>query len=382
MRILYLSASGGGLDTNVRVLGPALVKAGHRVSILYVHPSGEKYTVESDYEGCRIYHTQIGSQHYYAHRLTLGLTSLPRIVRALEYSQALSQAVAQIGREEQIDLTEIPEAFIRATSLRNTPYIVRLHSAAWTWRRLLNEPVGMADAVEIEWERSTLRQASEVSSPSVMLANYIRVTCRLDSHPIEIIRYPVEIDRFTPAAESQSGKPPIILFVGRVERRKGADVLMQAMPAIKDRYPDCRFVFVGTINPELKDEVEALSAQAEFLGARPHAELVGWYQRATVFVAPSLWDNSPNTIYEAMACGTPVIASRVGGIPELVDDGVTGALLPPGDSSELAEALLSLLSDEVRRSQMSAQAREKAVREYSLDKIMNQTLDFYRRVLA
>jgi glycosyltransferase involved in cell wall biosynthesis len=379
LHILFLSAPGGGLDTNVRVLAPELVQAGHRVSVLYLHFPGEKIPAPSQVDGYTIHHACIGSWHYFAYRATFGLTSLPRVVRAFEWAAALRRAVREIHRRESLDLIELPEVFIPPGWLDGVPYVMRLHSADWTWRQMLDEPASFADAIEMRMERSTLKHAACISSPSNFLANYIRQTCRV-SQPIEIIPYPIDTTRFAPGACRDD--PPVILFVGRVEKRKGADVLLQAIPLVRQKFPDCQFVFAGSMSAELNSLArDAGEGGVRLLGVRPRDELVQWYQRASIFVAPSLWDNSPNTVYEAMSCGTPVIATRVGGIPELVDDGVTGLLVPPRDAHALADALIDLLRDPARRAAMGKRGREKAVEEYGVEKILSATLTFYKRIL-
>ncbi len=384
MNLLYLSSSGGGLDTNIRVLAPELVQAGPRVSVLYLHFPGEKIPAPSQVDGYTIHHAHIGSWHYFTHRATFGLTSLPRIVRAFEWAAALRRAVREIHCRESLDLIELPEVFIPPGWLDGVPYVVRLHAAAWTCHRLFGEPSALADAIEMRMERSTLKRAAGISSPSNFLANYIRQTCRV-SQPIEIIPYPIDTTRFAPGACRDD--PPLILFVGRIEKRKGADVLLQAIPLVRQKFPDCQFVFAGSMSAELNSLARnAGEGRGEggvrLLGVRPRDELVQWYQRASIFVAPSLWDNSPNTVYEAMSCGTPVIATRVGGIPELVDDGATGLLVPPRDANALADALIDLLRDPARRLEMGRRGREKAVGEFSLPAILNQTLKFYQNALV
>lgn len=380
MNILYLSASGGGLDTNVRVLAPELVKAGHRVSVLYLHFPGEKIPPLAQVDGYTVDHARIGSWHYFAHRATFGLSSLPRVIRAIEWAAALRRAVHEIHRRDSLDLIELPEVFVPSGWLDDVPYVIRLHSADWTWRQMLDEPVGFADAIERRMEQSTLNRANGISSPSNFLANYIRQACRV-SQPIEIIPYPIDAAQFAPGACKDD--PPTILFVGRVEKRKGADVLLNAIPLVRQKFPDCNFVFAGSVSEEWRNSplLVGEGAGVRSLGVRPRAELVTWYQRAAIFVAPSLWDNSPNTVYEAMSCGTPVIASRVGGIPELVDDGVTGLLVPPRDANALADALIDLLRDPARRAEMGRRGREKAVGEYRIEKILFDTLAFYELVL-
>lgn len=382
MNILYLSSTGGGLDTSVRVLAPALAAAGHHVSLLYMHLPGEPQpdsgkTEDGLYE---TYHATIGAWHYYARLATFGLTSFPLLFRSVEYTLAVSKAVSIIHTRRVIDLIETPEVFITPELAKHLPYIIRLHGAAWACRRLMSERSPLSDRVESRLEGFTLRRANGISSPSRMLANYIDANCDLaERFPIEIVPYPVDTVLLNPGRGR--GGPPVVLFVGRVEKRKGADVLMRAIPQVLDKRPECKFVFAGAVADDMRHVAKTPPTGLEFLGARPHDELVGWYQRASLLVVPSLWDNSPNVIYEAMACGTPVIASRVGGIPELVDDGITGLLVPPGDPQALAESIIRLLDDVKTRVLMGQCAREKAVAEYSVDKIVAHTLDFYQRSL-
>jgi glycosyltransferase involved in cell wall biosynthesis len=379
MNLLYLSSPGGGLDTNVRVLGSALANAGHQVSVLYIHLPGASAPPIDGIAGCQVYHATIGNWHYYAQRATLGLTNLPRIVREFENALTLARVVSAINQREGLDLIELSEVFATPGLMGGVPYVIRLHSAAWTWRKMEQVPSSLSDSLEMRLEGYALRRASSISSPCAMLASYIRTTCRLGSRPIEIIPYPVDTRRFAPSAENS--RLPLVLFVGRVEKRKGADVLMQAMPRVWEKYPECEFVFAGRVCDDCKADAAAMPPRTKFLGMQPHGELIAWYQRAAIFAAPALWDNSPNTIYEAMACGTSVIASRVGGIPELVDEGVTGLLVPPSSPGELAEAIITLLGNDQKRERMGRRAREKVVEQYSLPRIMGRTLDFYGSVL-
>src|SRR5262249_52015690 len=148
MNLFYLSTHGGGLDTNVRVLAPALVEAGHRVTVLYIHFPGDSQAAQvSPIDGCQIMYVTTGALHYYLQRVTLGTTHLPRLLRSLEHTWALKRAVESMGVTP--DLIELPEVFATPSLLSHIPYVVRLHSTAWTWRRMLHEPSGSADAIEI-----------------------------------------------------------------------------------------------------------------------------------------------------------------------------------------------------------------------------------------
>ncbi len=376
MHILYLSFPGGGLDTNVRVLSPELVKAGHRVSVLYIDSPGasrESYS-SNGANGYKVYHASSGAWHYYLSRVTLGLTRLPRLVRAVEEAQTLQRAVEEIQDQYPLDLIELPEIFVSPRWVHQVPYIVRLHASDWMLEQLFNEQRDLVRALSIRLESHSLRRACAISSPSAMLADFIRHSCQV-KQPITIIPYPVDTSKFVPGDER--AKPPVILFVGRVEKRKGADVLMRAASRVWAEYPDCNFVFAGRVCDDIKEMTASIPPSVQFLGVQSREQLVTLYQRAAILAVPSLWDNSPNTIYEAMACGTPVIASRVGGVPELVEDGGTGQLFPSNDSAALADAILSLLADPGLRERMGQRARDKAVALYSLDRIAGQTMEFY-----
>jgi len=378
MHILYLSAAGGGHETNVRVLAPALIEAGHHVSILYLHPASEQHTNGDGQNGISVYHATYGDWHYYFNRMTLGVTALPSLLRSLEAARALREKVCAIHQRHPLDLVELPEVALPKNGFP-VPYVVRLHSSAWMCRRVFDEPSPWTDSIEARLEGRTLRHAATITSPSDFVASYIQSQCRLPGTSIQIIPYPVDTDQFKPAPKDGSRKS--VLFVGRVEKRKGADVLLRALPRVIEKHPDCEFLFVGQVSDELTELVKAAPPAARFLSFKPRQELVALYQQASVCAVPSLWDNSPNVVYEAMACGTPVVASRVGGIPELVDEGATGLLVPPRDERALAEAINKLLDESGERERMGTGARHRALADWPVEKIATQTLDLYHRIL-
>jgi glycosyltransferase involved in cell wall biosynthesis len=381
MHILYLSFPGGGLETNVRVLAPALAQAGHRVSILYFDSNVKQFESKTE-AGIIEYRAPRGQWHYYFHRATFGIGGLGRLARAWEFGLDLTRAIHTILTRERLDLVELPESFLPTRRLP-VPFVMRLHSPAWLWRLMCQEPIPRTDALEIRMEAQTLASAAAITAPSRAVADYIARTCRV-TRPIHIIPYPVDTEQFKPCAEISRlarNDKPMVLFVGRIEKRKGADTLMRAIPNIVSRLPDAQFLFAGKLSDELASLAATMPPQVKFLGVKPRAELVALYQQASVVVVPSQWDNSPNVIYEAMACGAPVVATRVGGIPELVEEGVTGLLVPPRDEDALAHAITTLLADSLLRERMGQRGRERAVAEFALDNILARTLSLYESVL-
>lgn len=168
------------------------------------------------------------------------------------------------------------------------------------------------------------------------------------------VQRPVDPDRFSPgsrgAARRRLGLPDtgaVLVWVGRFHKIKGLDVLIDAFAALRRSRPDACLCLVGE-GPELpriQEQVEqaGLSDVVRFAGAVAHDELVHWYRAADVTVLPSLSEGIPNVLLESMACGTPFVASRVGGIPEIAD-ATLDRLVPPGVPAPLTAALTDILS--------------------------------------
>jgi glycosyltransferase involved in cell wall biosynthesis len=151
-----------------------------------------------------------------------------------------------------------------------------------------------------------------------------------------------------------------ILYVGRFETRKGIDILAEAIPAVLAAEPEARFVLVGDPNvdedgrgPTYRGQVEKLVARypgrVEMTGVLSRDALVEQYARADIFVAPSRYESFGLIFLEAMMHGAACVGTEAGGIPEVVENGVTGLLVPPADSSALADALSRLAGDAALR---------------------------------
>jgi starch synthase len=182
---------------------------------------------------------------------------------------------------------------------------------------------------------------------------------------------------------------PSVVFVGRITRQKGVPVLLKAAAQLP---PQAQLVLCAgqPDTPELAGEVAGLVAalRAERSGVvwlpemLPKPEVIQLLSHATVFACPSLYEPLGIVNLEAMACGTAVVASRVGGIPEVVSDGETGLLVPPDDPAALAAALTSLLSAPGRAAAMGRAGRERAVAEFGWPAIAAQTAALYRELAA
>lgn len=177
------------------------------------------------------------------------------------------------------------------------------------------------------------------------------------------------------------GAGPIIGAVGSADPVKGFRHLIAAAPAILARNPDASFVLVGGRPDQFLPQIEAQSLTGRFRlpGRRQDVQdIMGLFD---VFVLPSLSESCPNVLLEAMGVGVPAVASDVGGVPELLDGGRIGRLVPPGDPVAIADAVCEMLTDPERAAEMGRAAREAVLSRFSVRSKAEATLAVYERLL-
>jgi phosphatidylinositol alpha-mannosyltransferase len=197
-----------------------------------------------------------------------------------------------------------------------------------------------------------------------------------------IIPNGVDLGRFNDGATplprfSNGGKN--ILFVGRLEERKGLEYLLRAYKIVKQKRPDVKLIVVGSgdVSPYRKDTSEGVL----FEGYVPDSELPRYYRSCDVFCVPSTWGESFGMVLlEAMAMGKPVVASNIEGYKDVLEQDREGILVPPKDEESLASSLLLLMENEGLRSEMGERGRKKA-QGYNWNKIARRVMDYYLELL-
>ena len=194
---------------------------------------------------------------------------------------------------------------------------------------------------------------------------------------IDIIANGIDLSLFP--QHLKSARPRKITMVACLREEKRIDVLIAAAPRILARYPDAEFQIVGDgpcrAAADGSGDSLGVQPQVRFMGHRDDVPAI--LSASDLFVLPSESEASPNVILEAMAAGLAVVASRVGGIPELVTDGVSGSLVPPGDPDALADALLDLLDHPSRGAAFGRAGRARIEREYSFERMVTQFETLY-----
>jgi D-inositol-3-phosphate glycosyltransferase len=224
---------------------------------------------------------------------------------------------------------------------------------------------------------------------------------RANRHKIEIVPPGMNPDRFHPLPRQiirEQMRLPLdkrlLLFVGRIEPLKGVDTILNALVLLREQQPEALdnlcFMIVGGDPNDLRDsemkKLRELTSQLDleeqvcFLGAKEQAQLPAYYAAADAVLVPSDYESFGMVALEAMACGTPVIASEVGGLAYLIKDGETGYLVPVRDASAFAARIGTLISDPHRIEQMGRRAAEHA-KHYSWANIAERLLTLFADVL-
>ena len=205
------------------------------------------------------------------------------------------------------------------------------------------------------------------------------------SSEVHTINPGVDTDQFSPDGPTIETDSPTILFVGRFVPAKNLTLLVEAFANVVEQFPSAELILVG--DGPLKPDVEAEIAQYDLQdsvrlpGYVDNEDLPEYYRGADVFALSSQRENHPITLLESMSCETPVVASSIGAIPEIVENGQTGFLYPVGSASDLAAAINQLLSDPELCTFCGRRARETAINELDWSKHQTELFELYKNTI-
>ena len=288
-----------------------------------------------------------------------------------------------------------------AKLLHGIPHVVTAHSLE-PLRPWKAEQLGGGYALSSWAERTAIEAADAVIAVSHgMRADILSCYPALDPARLHVVHNGIDTELYHPTPDTsaliQHGVDPdrpYVLFVGRITRQKGVPHLLRAARTID---PSAQLVLCAgapdtpAIDQEFRALVDELQQTRDGVvwipDMRPRSEVVQLLTHAAVFACPSVYEPLGIVNLEAMACGTPVVASAVGGIPEVVRDGVTGLLVdydeaePAAFESALAEALNTVIADPDAAARMGEAGRERAVQEFGWDAIARRTVRVYEEIL-
>jgi starch synthase len=219
-----------------------------------------------------------------------------------------------------------------------------------------------------------------------------------DPQKIRVVYNGIDANLFSPSKDGPTppGMMPlagkrVILFVGHFGLRKGIFYVIRAMRKVRDEFTDAHLLCVGgtpawlgrnDYRKILQDEISRNGVEdcVTLLDAVKNTELVEFYRHSEIFVLPTYYEAFPKVVVEAMGCGLPVVATRTGGIPELVDDGRTGFLMPFGSPDTISARLRTLLGDDRLRSSMGSLGREKVQSGFTWRAVAERTRAAYNEL--
>lgn len=320
-----------------------------------------------------------------------------RDYRATQECRTIINAIN--SAETEFDVLEVEESFGRAKFLvqqTNIPVVTRLHGP---W--FIHGPIMKLDHAEdyhwrVKTEGEGILASQGVTAPSMDVLNKVREYYELPLLDAKVIPNPVLPVPKEKQWRYDSGGNVSILVVGRFDLHKGGDLVLDAFDIIASKNKDVDLIFVGPDRGVIIDHVEydfygyvdkfiktnSIKKRIRFLGYCSPEEIAELRRNTTITVMPSRYETFSISMVEALAAGSPVVASAVGAISELVIDGFNGLLAEPESAESIADNVLKLLDDPGKMKELSANAIEDSIRKYSPAVVAEKTEAYYRSLLA
>jgi D-inositol-3-phosphate glycosyltransferase len=366
----------GGMNVYVRELARELGQLGYEVDVFTRSQDPAIPEVVPLGEGARVIHVRAGPAQ-----------PVPRGA-LVDHLDAFADGVERLRRREGLEYALVHSHYwlsglvgLELAGRWGTPLVHMFHTLGALKNAVARNPEEREPELRVQAEARIARTADRIVAASLVERAHLAWHCGADVERIRVIPCGVDLDLFRPsdagAARARLGLAGerILLFVGRLAPIKGLETLLRALAAAKSNglgRTDLRLVVVGGDKEERWDGDAArlrrmagelgVGAWVDFRGPQSQDVLPDYYAAADVCLVPSLYESFGMVALEAMACGVPVIASRVGGLPGTVQDGLTGLLIPEGDVRALADGIASLVEDEGRRWLLGRQATEWARR--------------------
>ena len=400
-----------GLATLTTNLAHSLVSRGHWVHVVTQAPREDEAEIVSDPEPTT---TQVSYESgVWVHQLPTSDVARTAVAREVgmpqdrwNWSATALAEVNRIDQDQSVDVVEAPISRGQGIAVLQDgrfPLVTSLQTSLQLWINTSGRELSK------KWWRNVGTPMLAVETQLLLKSNALRAISR--AIKVEIAtEYSVTLDDDRtvvaplgmadiekPAAAPVSATEPqaepevVILFVGRFENRKGIDVLLDSIPGILQRAPMARFVLIGTDKPDAKKGNqtyrEVYQAKPEFAACLDRVEFRGEVSdderneaiaSADLFVGPSRFESFGLVFVEAMRFGVPVIGCDAGGMPEVINAGVTGLVVPPGDREALADAVVELVTNPERRRLMSDAARRDFLLRFSLDAMAIQSEEIYQ----
>jgi glycosyltransferase involved in cell wall biosynthesis len=313
------------------------------------------------------------------------------------YVLAVHRKIQELYRDGKIDIVEFPDygaSGLLSSISRSIPMVVRMHGPSFLTERINQQRRTLKSRVRNYLEKFTSRHSNGVISVSKALADMVKSEMGIIGREITVIPNPIDTNYYRPDLSSRHDRDKkfTILYVGRIEMLKGVHILLEAFMKVEQTIQNAKLILVGPDTNTGRDggsfkehlvRTMPFSSKkcVEFVGPLNRSDLLHYYLRSSVCVVPSLWEPFGIVCLEAMACGKPVIAANIGGIPEIIDDGIDGLLFHVGDVEDLKMNIIKLYSSSDLIKEIGMKARNKVQLSFSQDIIADQVINYYRKLV-
>lgn len=382
----------GGMEIHGRILTRELAARGHDVTVISSrHPSGQE---SERLEGVEIHYLQDTA---FASQKGTWASACDRRFRELHQKHPFDILCCQhmvvptmlidFARQRDVPVVVITEGLAGWVLLSEIRQAVSHHEGYGQ----LGRRMGSFLYYYLGWELPVAKRCDALIAVSNEVARSIPRWCGVNPRKVYTVYNGVDVQAFAPDQAAREAvrrqyqvaqEDRLIVFLSHVTRQKGLHVLIHCLPDVLARQGRVKLLVAGE-----GDYVEGAKRLVDSLGLGshvifawhvPHERSASYLNAADLFVLPTLrQEGMPFALLEAMACQKPVVASRIGGIPSVVEDGVNGLLVVPGDHVALKHAILRLLDDQGLADRLSHQARETVTRGYSIDSMVEGTLKVF-----
>lgn len=381
----------GGIGTYTRHLAHGFSEMGQEVHVLTPITESDATKPEIQWDGPVAVHLTN----------TAHLPGVDRLIPGAGAVVRMNRAAHRLAQKHHLDIFEfanyegVGAGFVFT---RRVPLAVRLSTSSAEAQAIDELPATRRSVWEQRREGIQARKADVLITHSRAHQGAMAEELGINPERIHVVPLCVDIkppcpESYLPHTGDAQGHEPTVVFVGRMEKRKGTVDLLQAIPPVLQKVPRARFVFIGKDRPHcpgertheqfIREELPPeVAARISLLGRLPDDAVDCWMQKASVFVAPSLYESFGLVFLEAMRWGTPVIGTCAGGIPEVVEDGKTGVLVPPSHPQALAEAITGLLLNQERRLSLGAAAKKRVHEYFTVSRLAEQTLAIYEETIC
>ncbi len=381
----------GGMQTYQKLLSEALIRRGHRLTVISTrHPEGKEHEMLNGLKLHYLRDTTFGSKRKGWRTACLRkyieldrinnfdiIYSISVIIPKRLFEVAVEQRTSIIlsshGTGTMMLSSEIKQTISQRKGFKNLTKTVLLFIYYYFIRELSVRKYDAIITVSDEVAKSTLKW-------------YF-----VDKNKVYTVYNGVETDIFRPDQKQRKhtrealailNEEKVLLFFSLVTKQKGLHLLIKALPTILKNNKCVKLLIVG--EGEYLDEARLLVKQsglgnyAFFTGHIPRKEASHYINASDIFIMPTLrQEGLPFSLLEAMACQKPIIASRIGGIPSVIDDGVNGLLIPPGNIEELVDKLLLLIENGDFANKLANNARKKIIQKFSLEEMIERTIKVF-----